>query len=127
MSYQQIKVYGMDSVLTGINGYEGKTVREIVESDNGNKEIWKLIKRNICFDDEVLSKSRMAREIRDSKAFYEIAHHEGVKQNGTYKKDSASFEEIVESLSKIEVENDEGENTEEQEDEIEEFFSHDDD
>ena len=125
MDYQQEElVYSMDSVLNGINGYEGKTVRDIIDEGNGNKEIFKLIKRGFRFDDEVLTECRISREIRDEKAFWEVAHHNGSKSSKTLKKDTAKYDEIVESLSHVEVEE---EPNNEEDDEIEEFFEHDDD
>lgn len=121
---QDEKIYSLDSVLSGINGYENKTVRDIIDEGNGNKEIFKLIKRGYRFDDEVLSECNISREIRDDRVYLEIAHHSSGKPSKTLKKDTAAYEEIVESLSHMETE--EEQKNEEEEDEIEEFFEHDD-
>lgn len=121
---QDEKVYSLDSVLDGINGYENKTVREIIDNGNGNKEIFKLIKRGYRFTDEVLSECNISREIRDEKVYLEIAHHAGAKPSKALKKDTADYEEIVESLSHVEVE--EEQKNEEELDDVEDFFEHDD-
>jgi hypothetical protein len=122
---QDERIYSMDSVLNGINGYENKTPRDIIDEGNGNKEIFKLIKRGYRFDDEVLNECNISREIRDDRVYLEIAHHSGSKPSKTLKKDTAAYEEIVESLSHMEVE--EEPKNEEEEEEMEEFFEHDDD
>ena len=121
---QDEKFYSLDSVLDGINGYENKTVRDVIDEGNGNKEIFKLIKRGYRFDDEVLSECNISREIRDEKVYLEIAHHAGSKPSKALKKDTAAYEEIVESLSHVEVE--EEQKNEEEMDEVEDFFEHDD-
>ena len=121
---QDERIYSLDSVLDGINGYENKTVRDVIDEGNGNKEIFKLIKRGYRFDDEVLSECNISREIRDEKVYLEIAHHIGAKHSKTLKKDTADYEEIVESLSHVEVE--EEQTSEEENDDIEDFFEHDD-
>ena len=121
---QNERIYSLDSVLNGINGYENKTVRDVIDEGNGNKEIFKLIKRGYRFDNEVLSECNISREIRDEKVYLEIAHHVGSKPSKTLKKDTAAYEEIVESLSHMEVE--EEPKSEDEEEEIEEFFEHDD-
>ena len=51
-SEQTENIYSMDSKLEGINGYEGKTPRELIEKSI-SKDIFKLIKRGYRFDDEV--------------------------------------------------------------------------
>lgn len=116
-------IYSLDSVLNGINGYENKTVRDLIDEGNGNKEIFKLIKRGYRFEDEVLSECNISREIRDEKVYLEIAHHLGGKPSKVLKKDTADYEEIVESLSHVEVEE---EQKNEEEDDVEDFFEHDD-
>lgn len=121
---QDERIYSLDSVLDGINGYENKTVRDVIDEGNGNKEIFKLIKRGYRFADEVLSECNISREIRDEKVYLEIAHHAGSKPSKTLKKDTAAYEEIVESLSHVEVE--EEQKNEEEIDEVEDFFEHDD-
>jgi hypothetical protein len=121
---QDEKIYSLDSVLNGINGYENKTVRDVIDDGNGNKEIFKLIKRGYRFGNEVLSECNISREIRDDKVYLEIAHHIGAKPSKTFKKDTAAYEEIVESLSHVEVE--EEQKNEEELDEVEDFFEHDD-
>lgn len=121
---QDEKIYSLDSVLDGINGYENKTVREIIDNGNGNKELFKLIKRGYRFTDEVLSECNISREIRDEKVYLEIAHHAGTKPSKILKKDTAAYEEIVESLSHVEVE--EEQKNEEELDDVEDFFEHDD-
>ena len=120
---QDERIYSLDSVLDGINGYENKTGRDVIDEGNGNKEIFKLIKRGYRFDDEVLSECNISREIRDEKVYLEIAHHAGTKLK-TLKKDTAAYDEIVESLSHVEVE--EEQKNEEELDEVEDFFEHDD-
>lgn len=120
---QDEKIYYMDSPLDGINGYEGKTVRDVIAEGNGNKEIFKLVKRGYRFDDDVLKACRISRTVRDEEVYWEIAKHSQAKPNKPLKKDTANYEEIVESLSHIEVEDEE--KTEEEED-MEEFFEHDD-
>ena len=120
---QDDKIYSIDSFLEGINGYEGKTVRDIIEEGNGNKEIFKLIKRGYRFDDEVLKECRISKTVRDEECHLEIAKHMQPKQSKTLKKDTANYEEIVESLSHVEVEE---EPQNEEDEEIEEFFEHDD-
>lgn len=122
---QDEKIYSLDSVLNGINGYENKTVRDVIDEGNGNKEIFKLIKRGYRFNDEVLSECNISREIRDEKVYLEIAHHAGSKSSKIFKKDTAGYDEIVESLSHVEVE--EETKSDENEEEFEEFFEHDDD
>lgn len=114
----------MDSVLYGINGYEGKTVQELVEK-TGSRDIFKLIKRGYRFDDEVLNEAHIAREIRDDRVYWEIASHTSPKFKKELKKDTAAYDEIVESLSHVEVE-DEPQKTEEEE-ELEEFFENEED
>lgn len=121
---QDKKIYSLDSVLNGINGYENKTIRDVIDEGNGNKEIFKLIKRGYRFDNEVLSECNISREIRDEKVYLEIAHHIGTKPSKAFKKDTAAYEEIVESLSHVEVE--EEQKNEEELDEVEDFFEHDD-
>lgn len=121
---QDENTYFMDSSLDGINGYEGKTVRDVIDEGNGNKEIFRLVKRGYRFDDDVLKACRISRTVRDEEAYWEIAKHSQPKPSKSMKKDTANYEEIVESLSHIEVE--EEEKTEEEED-MEEFFEHDDD
>lgn len=121
---QDERIYSLDSVLNGINGYENKTVRDIIDEGNGNKEIFKLIKRGYRFDNEVLSECNISREIRDEKVYLEIAHHAGSKSSKTLKKDTAAYDEIVESLSHVEAEE---ESKNEEDEEMEEFFEHDDD
>ena len=117
-------VYGIDSLLSEINGYEEKTVRELIDK-NKNRDIWKLIKRGFQFDDEVLSICNITKNIRDEHSYWEIVHHEQLKKEKVYKKDTASYEDIVESLSHMEVEDEEPFN--EEEDEMNEFFENDDD
>ncbi|MBP5723283.1 MAG: hypothetical protein J6X18_06895 [Bacteroidales bacterium] len=117
-------IYGIDSVLEGINGYENKTVRELIEKSH-NRDIWKLIKRGIQFDDEVLNECNINKEIRDERVYWEVVNRSREKPSKTYKKDTANYDEIVESLSHVEVEEEEPAN--EEQDEIEEFFEHDDD
>lgn len=121
---QDERIYSLDSVLNGINGYENRTVRDIIDEGNGNKEIFKLIKRGYRFDNEVLSECNISREIRDEKVYLEIAHHAGSKSSKTLKKDTAAYDEIVESLSHVEAEE---ESKNEEDEEMEEFFEHDDD
>ena len=113
----------MDSVLEGINNYEGKTARELIEKSQ-NRDIWKLIKRGIRFDDEVLNVCRISKSVRDEKTFWEVVSRPQAKPSKTYKKDTANYEEIVESLSHVDVEEEQSANDD---DEIEEFFEHDDD
>ena len=125
MVFQEDFVYRMDSVLEGINGYEKKTVRQVIDEGNGNKEIFKFIKRGFRFDDEVLEECRISREISDEKAYWEVAHHNGSKSVKPLRKDTAKYDEIVESLSHVEVEDEQQDS--EEEDEMEEFFNHDDD
>ena len=122
---QDERIYSMNSVLDGINGYENKTVRDVIAEGNGNKEIFKLVKRGYRFDDEVLNDCRISRTVRDEETYWEIAHHDSPKKPKTLKKDTAAYEEIVESLSHIEVE--EEEKNEDEAEEMEEFFEHDDD
>ena len=116
-------VYGMDSVLYGINGFEDKTVREIINK-TGNKDIWKLIKRGYSFSDEVLDACRITKTIRDEKYYCEFVSRKPVESTKKYKKDTASYEEIIESLSNVDMEDEE--TKPEETDDSEEFFSHDD-
>lgn len=116
-------IYGLDSVLDEINGYEGKSVQELIDK-NGNRDIWKLIKRGYQFDDKVLEQCSVSKEIRDERTYWEVVHKEQQKQTKTLKKDNASFDEIVESLSHVEVEDEEPKT--EEEEEMEEFFENED-
>ena len=118
MIFNEEKTYGMDSIITGLNSYEGKTPRELIDK-NGNRDIWKLVKRGVSFDDEVLRLCRITKTVHEKEAFLEIVHREPKKAEKRLKKDNASFEEIVESLSHIEEEDvDKNPDTEE----FEEFF-----
>ena len=115
-------VYGLESVLNEINGYEGKSVQELIDK-NGNRDIWKLIKRGYRFDDKVLEMCRISKEIRDERTYYEIVHKDKQKQTKVFKKDNATFDEIVESLSNIEVDNDA---PDEDDEDLDEFFANED-
>ena len=113
----------MDSLLEGINNYEDKTPRELIEK-NGSKDIFKLIKRGYRFDDEVLKEANILKEIRDEHVVNEFVPRRNNTPKKEFKKDTAKYEEILESLSYIEVD-DEEQKSEEEED-MEEFFEHDD-
>lgn len=92
-------ILSMDSLIEGINGYEGKTVRELIEENRSN--IFKLIKRGLRFDDEVLKEAHITKTIRDERTYNVIAEHSKPSAKKIYKKETASYEEIVESLSVI--------------------------
>ena len=93
----------MDSVLNGINGYENQTPAELIDK-SGSRDIFKLIKKGYRFDDNVLTEAHIAREIRDEKVYWEIASHLQPKTKKELKKDTAAYDEIVESLSHVEIE-----------------------
>ena len=94
-------ILSMDSVVEGINGYEGKTVRQIFEENRNS--IFKLIKRGIRFDDEVLKEAHITKEIRDEKTYNVIVDHVKPSSKKVYKKETASYDEIVESLSIVDA------------------------
>lgn len=123
MNFQkENKVYGMNTVLEEINGYEEKTPAELIKK-SGSKEIFKLIKRGYMFDDEVLAAAHITKTIRDERTYWEITTRKPEKNRKELKKDTASYEEIMESLSYVEVEEEEPKN----EEDIEEFFDNDED
>lgn len=117
-------IFSINSILTGINGYENQTPADLIEK-SGSRDIFKLIKRGYRFDDEVLTEAHIAREIRDDRVYWEIASHTQPKSKKELKKDTAAYDEIVESLSHVEVEEEEPKN--EEEEELEEFFENEDD
>lgn len=124
MNFQEdSKIYGLNTVLEEINGYEEKTPGELIEK-NGNKDIFKLIKRGYMFDDDVLAAANITKVIRDERAYWEITTRKPEKERKELKKDTASYEEIMESISYIEVEEEEPKN--EDEEDMEEFFENDD-
>lgn len=123
MNYQNEEIYGIDTVFGEVNGYEGKNVRDLIE-ESGSRDIFKLIKRGYRFDDEVLKSCHISKTVRDESVYNEFAEHLKPKTNKVYKKDTASYEDIVESLSNVEI--DENEEYEEVEDETSEFYSNDD-
>ena len=94
-------ILSMDSVVEGINGYEGKTVRQLIEENRGT--IFKLIKRGLRFDDEVLMNAHIIKTIRDERTYNVIAEHVKPSSKKVYKKETASYDEIVESLSVIDT------------------------
>ena len=76
------------------------------------------------FDDDVLAAAHITKVIRDERAYWEITTRKPEKERKELKKDTASYEEIMESISYIEVEEEEPKN--EDEEDMEEFFENDD-
>ena len=109
-----MEILNKKSVIELTGRYNGKTVEEVLNKNR--KSIFTLIKKGLCFDDEVLKEAHITKTIRDRHAYYEFERH--AKDNKKYEKEKMSKDDvikIVESLNNDNIKYDDEEDEEETE------------
>ena len=120
----------MEEILTMSDTVNiGKNKKVLVSDLVGVKgEIFKLIKKGLQFDDEVLKEAHITKTIRDVKVCNVITTHEKDKKR-TYGKETESVKNIIKSLNTLDNQNIEDFNGDEDtnEEEIMNIYSEDND
>lgn len=88
----------LDSIIESTDKYNEKRVSDIIE--NKREWVFQMLKKGYRFDDEVLKKAHIKHETRDHKIELIISDH--AKDNKTYKKDTATFKEIIKEIDVLE-------------------------
>lgn len=98
--------------------YKGKKVNDILSSNK--KDIFKLLKEGLLFDDEVLSIAGIKKNIRDVKVEQILVEHE--KDTKVYEKETTSLSKILKEIRTIDnvSESDENSNSQSSDDDNDE-------
>lgn len=85
----------LDSTIE-VGEYKGTIVSEIA---NDKKAIFGLLRSGVLFDDDVLLKAGIKRNVRDIKTETVVTEHE--KDTRIYEKENASLQKILKEINEI--------------------------